>query len=136
MNLTIADLSKKTKLSVPTLRVYVSRYKLGKKVGNNRVFTQADVDKLLKSSKGSKGKAKGGQKPKSVKTAKTAKAAKAVKKPAKARVSKRTAPAKVAPVAAAEKPMPKSEKRSFWSTLFGTRKPKQKVDLMQAKSTK
>ena len=72
MKLTIEELSKRTKLSIPTLRVYVSRQKLGTKVGNNRYFSQADVDKLTKGS--SRG---GGRRP-----AKTAKAAKS-SRPAK-----------------------------------------------------
>jgi hypothetical protein len=56
MNLTIQQVSKLTKLSVPTLYVYTSRQKLGKKVGNKKVFTQADVQKLLRGPKKSLGK--------------------------------------------------------------------------------
>ena len=56
MNLTIDQVSKLTKLSVPTLRVYTTRMSLGKKVGNKRVLTQADVQKLLKAPKRSSAK--------------------------------------------------------------------------------
>jgi len=58
MRLTIEELSKLTNLSISTLRVYASRQNLGKKVGNKRVFSQADVQKHLKSSKKAPGKAK------------------------------------------------------------------------------
>lgn len=51
MNLTVAQLAKATELSESTIRVYASKKNLGKKVGNKRVFTQADVQKLLKGSK-------------------------------------------------------------------------------------
>ena len=49
MNLTIKQVSKLTKLSVPTLYTYASRQKLGKKIGKRKFFMQADVAKLLKS---------------------------------------------------------------------------------------
>ena len=82
MKLSIEQVSKLTKLSVATLRVYVSRKKLGTKVGNKRVFSQLDVQKLLKSSsRQTDGKIKG--KPK-------ANVAKAARKPARTRATKQS----------------------------------------------
>ena len=98
MKLTIAELSERTKLSIPTLRVYVSRQKLGTKVGNNRFFSQADVDKLLKGSK--RTAAKAGSKAKPKRAAAPAKAAKAAKA-ARAKAAK-AAPAKTARAKAAK----------------------------------
>jgi DNA-binding transcriptional MerR regulator len=125
MNLTIEEVSKLTKLSVSTLRVYTSRQKLGKKVGTRKVFSQADVQKLLKSSKKSPSKNK-------------------TKAPAK-KTSKKTT--KAEPVVASngkaksislgtEAPSPKPTKQSFWTRLFGGRKEQQKVRLLDAKTTK
>ena len=54
MNLTIQQVSKVTGLSVPTLYTYASRQRLGKKVGRNKVFTQADVQKILKNTRKAK----------------------------------------------------------------------------------
>jgi len=125
MKLTIEQLSKRTKLSVPTLRVYVSRQKLGTKVGNRRFFSLPDVQKLLKNSKGSK--VKGKQREKTVKAA---------KKPTHTRASKQSTFKPKAPLATVREPIAKTEKRSFWSFLLGTRTPKQKVNLLQAKTTK
>ena len=51
MNLTIEQLSKVTNLSVSTVRVYASQRNLGKKVGNKKIFSQAEVRILLKGSK-------------------------------------------------------------------------------------
>ncbi len=132
MRMTIEELSKRTKLSIPTLRVYVSRQKLGTKVGNNRFYSQADVDKLMKGSKrksagrpaaGSRAKAKGPGKPRKSAPRKTARAAAPRKQAAVAKPAPQPAP-----VAAPAKP----ERRSFWSRLFGGR-PAQKISLMQVK---
>jgi hypothetical protein len=125
MKLTIDQLSKLTKLPIPTLRVYVSRHKLGIKVGNRRVFSQADVQKLLKSPKKSPPKNK--LKPAVKKTSKRAKKP----KPITASVAK---PKAVSPIqnTVAANPM----KPSFWSRLFGGRKEKEKISLMDAKTTK
>ena len=110
MNLTIEQVSKLTKLSVPTLYAYASRKKLGKRLGNKRFFTQADVQLILKDSRKSPGRKK-----------------------AKAPIKKaiRKAPSKSKPI---EAPKPtaansqrttavvKSQKPSFWTRLFGSRK--------------
>lgn len=125
MKLTIEQASKLTKLSIPTLRVYASRQKLGKKVGNKRVFSQADVQKVLKGSKKSlaKKKAKSPLKKRSRRTVKT--------EPIVASVSK--------PTAAKPKPnmmATRSPKPSLWTRLFGNRKQQQKVSLMDARTTK
>ena len=158
MKLTIEQLSKRTKLSVPTLRVYVSRQKLGTKVGNNRFFSQTDVDKLLKGSKRAVAKAGSKAKPKKAPApAKSARAKAAKPKAAKAKVTKlrlakpkaaKTGPAPVKTVRkAAVTPRPaapqvekveqktKPVQRSFWSRLFGGRKQPQKISLMQAKKS-
>ena len=127
MKLTIEQVSKLTKLSVATLRVYVSRKKLGTKVGNKRVFSQLDVQKLLKSSKQTDGKNKGKPKPN---------VAKAARKPARTRATRQSPIKKTAPLTKVEHAMPRPEKRSFWKSFFGTRKPKQKVKLLQAKTTR
>jgi DNA-binding transcriptional MerR regulator len=126
MKLTIEQLSKLTKLSVPTIRVYASRKNLGKKVGTKRVFSQADVQKLLKGSKTSNGKTKGKRR-----TAKS----RITKKPSKAISQKETAKPKT-PVTSVETPKAKLERRSLWNRLFGTRKPKEKVKLLDARTTK
>ncbi len=133
MKLTIEELSKRTKLSIPTLRVYVSRQKLGTKVGNNRYFSQADVDKLLKGSKKSGRKAAKGSKSRKVAPS---------RKPAKAKSARAKAVRKVpvsvkAPTPKVERPEPKPQtvKRSFWSRLFGGPKKPQKIALMQAKKS-
>ena len=125
MNLTIEQVSKLTKLSISTLRVYTSRQKLGKKVGTRKVFSQADVQKLLKSSRKSPSKNK-------------------TKAPAK-KPSKKVIKAKpvVAPNDKAkpmslgtEAPASKPTKQSFWTRLFGGRKERQKVRLLDARTTK
>lgn len=127
MKLTIEQLSKLTKLSIPTLRVYVSRQKLGTKVGEKRVFSQSDVQKLLKSAKKS---------PAEKKVKPRTKKAKASKKTIKA-VQTRSAAAK--PNASISKPITLSEKSTkptFWTRLFGGRKQKQKVSLLDVKTSK
>lgn len=108
MNLTIEQVSKLTKLSVPTLYTYASRQKLGKKVGNKRVFSQADVQKLRKSARKSVHKSKRITLAKrtSKKTIKT-ESVKALK----------TKPTKSAPSSVAGKP----QNPSFWGRLFGNR---------------
>ena len=125
MNLTIQQVSKLTKLSVPTLYTYASRQKLGRKIGNKRLFSQADVQRILKSSKKSppKNKPKAPAKKRSNRTKKT--------EPIMASVAK--------PIATSPKPnamVAKSRKPSFWTRLFGSRKRQQKVSLMEAKTTK
>jgi DNA-binding transcriptional MerR regulator len=142
MKLTIEQVSKLTKLSIPTLRVYVSRQKLGTKVGNNRFFSQADVQKLLKGSRRAGGKAEAktatkapSKKAKVAKPAKAAKAAKAAPRPKPA--AAKPAPQKAA-APKAEKPELKTKpvRSSFWSRLFGSRGPKPKINVLEAKSTK
>ena len=127
MKLTIEQVSKQTKLSVATLRVYVSRLKLGTKTGNRRVFSQSDVQKILKNVKGSHGKSKGKAKPK---------LAKAARKPRDVSAPKHSTVRTKIPLAKTEQSMPTPEKRSFWKSLFGTRKPRPKVKLLQAKTTR
>jgi len=127
MNLTIEQVSKLTKLSVPTLYTYASRQKLGRKIGNKRLFSQADVQKILKSSKKSPTK----KKPKPA-------ARKAIARRKLGKLEPVSASA-VKLVAASPKPSTaavKSPKRSFWTRLFGSRKRQQKVSLMEAKTTK
>ena len=125
MKLTIEQLSKLTKLSIPTLRVYVSRQKLGTKIGNKRVYSQSDVQKLLKASKKSP-------------------AGKEMKTPAKKAISRRK-PAVAKARASAPKPRADSSKAgspvdhstpSFWTRLFGGRTQKQKISVMDAKTAR
>jgi DNA-binding transcriptional MerR regulator len=123
MNLTIEQVSKITKLSISTLRVYTSRQKLGKKVGNRKVFSQADVQKLLKSSKKSPSKSK--SKAPAKKTSKKAIKAEPVA----------ASNGKVKPISA-KAPVSEPTTQSFWTRLFGDRKEKQKVRLLDAKTTK
>jgi len=150
MKLTIEQVSKLTKVSIPTLRVYVSRQKLGTKVGNNRFFSQADVQKLLKGTKKAAAKETKPAAKAPAKKAKPAKQAKASSRPkasaAKPAASKPAA-AKPAPVKApaqktaaprTDKPelKVKPARPSFWSRLFGSRGPKQKINVLEAKTTK
>jgi hypothetical protein len=126
MNLSIEQLSKLTKLSIPTLRVYVSRQKLGKKVGTKRVFSQSDVQKLLKVAKKSPAEKK--QKPPARKTG-------AVKKSAPVeQASKAPAARPKGDKVRANEPAVKTVQASFWTRLFGGRKQKPKVSLMDAKT--
>ena len=122
MNLTIEQLSKLTKLSVPTLRVYVTRRKLGRKVGKRRVF-QVDVQKLLKTSKGSNGNMKAKAKTSRVKPSKDT------------LVSKQDKKLKVVQPKI-ESPKLEPKRKGFWSSIFGARKPKEKVNLLEAKTRK
>jgi hypothetical protein len=127
VNLTIEQLSKLTKLSVPTLRVYVTRKKLGRRVGKSRVFSQADVQKLLKTSKGSNGKTRAKPKTPRVRTSK----GRLNSKPNK----RETVDPKVVQPKN-ESPNLESKKKGFWSSLFGGRKPKAKVNLLEVKTRK
>ena len=123
MNLTIEQLAKATKLSVSTIRVYASQRNLGKKIGNKRVFTEADVQKLLKGSKKSP--------PKKTPKAPVKKTSKRATKPESIKVTKpRAIISAPSPVAA------KTVKPSFFSRLFGGRKNQKKVGIMDAKMTK
>lgn len=124
MNLTIQQVSKITKLSVPTLYAYTSKQRLGKKVGNKKVFTQADVQKLLKGSKPNRK-----SKPKT--PAKRA-TRKAIKAEPIASSNGKAKPASVMRNPTAEK----SQRPSIWTRLFGGQKKPQKVSLMDAKTTK
>jgi DNA-binding transcriptional MerR regulator len=123
MKLTMEQLSKQTKLSVATLRVYVSRQKLGTKVGNRRVFSQSDVQKILKNSQRSKEKSKGKTK---------TNVGKAARKPTRVRATKQLIITKKAPLAKRDQTTAKPEKQSFWRSFFGTKKPKQKVNILEA----
>ena len=145
MKLTIEQVSKLTKVSIPTLRVYVSRQKLGTKVGNNRFFSQADVQKLLKGTKKAAAKE---TKPAAKAPAKKAKPAKQAKassrpkasaaKPAAAKPAPVKAPAQKTAAPRTDKPelKVKPARPSFWSRLFGSRGPKQKINVLEAKTTK
>ena len=122
MNLTIEQLSKETKLSVATIRVYASQRNLGKKVGGRRVFSQVDVKLLLN-----------GSKPSAKKPSKTVS-----KKPVK-KTTKAAAVRGGNPKAATDAPssvVSKSGKSSFWSRLFGGRDKKKMSGLTGAKTTK
>jgi predicted DNA-binding transcriptional regulator AlpA len=110
MNLTIQQVAKLTGLAMPTLYTYSSRQKIGKKVGNQKVFSQADVQKLLKSSK--KFTVKKTSKPPGKKTKKRA----TKTEPIRLSVARPKAiKSKPGPVAA------KSTKLSFWRRFFGSR---------------
>jgi hypothetical protein len=119
MNLTIEQLSKATKLSIPTLRAYTSQRNLGKRVGNRRVFTQADVQALLKGSRGA-----------SPRKARKAPPKRTAKREPVAATKPKPMDVAAAPVVA--KPM----KRSFLSRLFGGRKTTKKVSLMAVSTRK
>jgi DNA-binding transcriptional MerR regulator len=125
MKLTIEQLSKLTKLSIPTLRVYVSRQKLGMKVGSKRLFSQSDVQALLKASKKSP-VAKAGKS-----TPKKKVAAKKTKEPTKAAAARPKAEK-----TRTSEPAAKRVKPSFWTRLFGGRQQKTKVSLMDTKTTR
>jgi DNA-binding transcriptional MerR regulator len=129
VKLTIEQLSKLTKLSIPTLRVYVSRQKLGTKVGNRRVFSQLDVQKLVKASK----------KPRAERKSKApARRIVARKKPAKPETAGTSAGKSKANSSKPGSQIVKSSPRSFWSRLFGGKKQaqKQKISLLDAKTSK
>ena len=127
MKLNIGQLSRLTKLSVQTLRVYVSRQKLGKKVGNKRVFSQTDVQKLLESSKKSPAKKRSLANPKRAETTKKAiKSASGKANISKPKVSNSTR----------SKVVMKTAKPSLWTRLFGDRKQNQKVSLLDARLSK
>ncbi len=123
MNLTIEQLAKATKLSVSTLRVYASQRDLGKKVGNRRVFTQADVQTLLKGSR--KPPRKNGTK---------APVKKANRKAAKPEFDAATKPK---PVDVVSKPVvAKPLKPSFWNRVFGGTRSQKKISLMDVRTNK
>lgn len=121
MNLTIEQLSKATKLSVSTILVYASQRNLGKKVGNKKIFSQADVKLLLKGS-----------------TTSDKKPSKTSKRP----VRKTTEAAAVRieqPKAVAGTPSPVASryvKPSFWNRLFGSRSNQKKIGLIEATVSK
>ena len=124
MKLTVEQVAKITKLSIPTLRVYISRQKLGTKVGNTRYLTQNDVNKILKK------KSPPSRNKKAATRVKTSKSIKQIE-------SSREAPNKptedtVAKKNNARESIPK--KRSFWS--FFQREPKEKINLLDAKGFK
>jgi hypothetical protein len=97
--------------------------KLGKKAGNRRLYSKADVQKLLKISKKSPPK----NKPKAPAKKTSRKATKPKRNEA---VKTETTSYSQSPVAA------KPTQKSFWSRLFGGRKEKGKISLMDAKMTK
>jgi hypothetical protein len=140
MKLTIEELSRRTKISVPTLRVYVSRKNLGKREGNKRVFSEDDVQKLLKGEKRSKKSVKApGSRGK--KRAQASRKRGPAKKRAAARKSsaKKSAPVKATPskpAPAKDAPQARPVQRSFWDFLRGKPKTSQKVGLLEAKTTK
>ncbi len=102
MRLTVDQVSDLTGLPVPTIRVYASRLKLGTRIGNNRFFSQADVQRILK-----------GKRPETEKKAVKASPKKAAKKPAK-KAAKKAArkPAKKTAKKAAKKPAKKAARKS------------------------
>ncbi len=152
MRLTVDQVSDLTGLPVPTIRVYASRLKLGTRIGNNRFFSQADVQRILKGKrpetekKAVKASPKKAAKKPAKKAAKTSKAKTAKARPAAASAKPAAKPAskpaaKPAAKSAQKAPAPaapaaKSARPSFWSRLFGGGSPKKKVDLMAAKTTK
>jgi hypothetical protein len=118
MNLTIEQLSKATKLSVSTIRVYASQKNLGKKVGGKRVFSQTDVKVLSQGSKKPSTKRPSSKKP----VPKTSKASTIRVEKTKAAISK--------PVAN------EPAKPSFWNRLFRSGSNQKKIGLMEAKLTR
>ena len=134
MKLTIEQVSELTKLSVPTLRVYASRQNLGTKVGKSRVFSQADVQKLLKNKKPSIGATKTKQKAKPNGKAKAA-AVRTARKPRKV-AAKKVAIEKQLTAAKVGLPATKTATGSIWNRLFGNRRAKQRVSLLSVKTTK
>src|SRR5208337_2820701 len=129
MKLTIEQVSKLTKLSIPTLRVYVSRKKLGTKVGNKRVFSQLDVQKLVKASKKPRAERKSKAPARRVVTR---------KKPAKPETAITPVGKSMANSSKPSSQIAKSNHRSFWSRLFGGRQQtqKQKISLLDAKASR
>ena len=127
MKLTIEQLSKLTKLSIPTLRVYVSRQKLGTKIGNKRVFSQSDVQKLLKASK----KSVAGKNAKAPTKRAVAKKKSLKPEPVRTSAAKQDANSGKSVTATV-----RSTGLSFWARLFGVRKQKQKISLFDARSGK
>jgi hypothetical protein len=121
--MTIEQVAKKTKLSVGTVRVYTSQKALGKKIGSKRVYSEADVAKLLKGS--------GKPTPKKKGKAPVKKTAKKVVKRAKTVQAAKPKPIVSTPSAAPVK----AEKTSFWSRLFLGKKP-EKVSLTGSRVTK
>jgi hypothetical protein len=101
----------------------VSRQGLGKKIGDRRVFSQSDVQKLLKGSKKSSPK----KKPK----APSKKTSRKATKPKQIAVVKTETTSSSQSLIAAE-----PTQRSFWNRLFGGRREKEKISLMDAKMTK
>ena len=125
MKLTIEQLSKLTKLSIPTLRVYISRQKLGTKVGNKRVYSQTDVQKLLRSPK----KLPAVRKPETP----------AGKVVARGKSERRqlagTSTAKTEDTSSSSNTRTASESTlSFWTKLFGGGKKKRKISVMEART--
>jgi hypothetical protein len=113
MKLMIEKLSRLTKLSIPTLRVYASRQNLGKKVGNKRVFSQADVKKLLEGSRKTQARRRA--------TTETKKQG-ATKKPIKAEPIRASVGQPKVTDSTRGTPSFKSRKPSFWTRLFGGRR--------------
>jgi hypothetical protein len=135
MRLTIEQVSELTKLSVPTVRANASRQNLGTKVGKSRVFSQADVQKLLKKAKPSNSGSKAKQKTEPKGKAKAA-TVRVPRKPQKLSPAKKAAVKKQVSMAKVETPTTKTANNSFWNRLFGNRKTKQKVSLLSVKTTK
>jgi DNA-binding transcriptional MerR regulator len=126
MKLTIEQVAKQTKLKVATIRVYSSRMNLGTKEGNRRLFSPADVKKLLKDT------AKKTTAKRKVKKAVARRGASKVRvqEAQKQTVTNRPKEAKV------ESQPLKVEKRSFWSRLFGRPPQKKTVSLLSVRPMK
>jgi hypothetical protein len=127
VKLTIEQVAKLTKLSVATVRAQTSKQHLGTKVGNRRSYTQADVQKLIKSS----GKRKNSGKPKAAKK-QPRRNVKASKSAGKQTPIKNMNPSQLTEPTSAAKP----PKRSFWAFIFPRTKPKEKVHLLEVKHPK
>ena len=109
MNLTAQQVTKATGLALQTVYGYSSRLKLGKKVGRTKVYTNADVQKILRKARKS---------PPTRKTKPPLK--KGIKKASKRAVSYASKPVAVTPTTKAPSP---TVKPSVWRRfLFGKNK--------------
>jgi hypothetical protein len=127
MSLSIEQVAKLTKLSVARVRAYTSTQHLGTKVGSRRVYSQADVKKLVKISEKNPATAKRMAMPPKPKH--HAAPRKRTRKQASLGKEKT---ALVAPPISVTKP----QKKPFWSFLFPRAKQGKKVSLLEVKSPK
>ena len=118
MKLTVEAVAKMTGLSASTVRQYAWERKIGTKEGRLRVFTIAEAKRLGGLKEGTRRK-----RPRR----------KAVAKPRASHGKVTVSPVNREPPRT-EARQPELEKRSFWSFLGIGRKPKPKVNLMEARN--